>query len=122
MVALASGVNNLTGRSKVQFGACNSVFRLVFAFCLALSLVVATSGLTMSAVSFQTTDVSERAPAPSDEAAPCENGFICSVFALTYRLGGTFSDADFQELVISLDRSFQRFSPPNVDLPPPRTT
>lgn len=121
MAARASDTKTCIGNSKKLFCRGDGLSRILISFCLLVALFVgATSDLARSA------GYGDRAAAelPVDnwhDAVPCDDGLICAANILTQRLGERSSDIEHSAVLISANVPRQKFTTPQVDLPPPRT-
>ena len=102
-------------------GLAKRAFRLFFSLSLAAAIFVAVTippapaadNHDAATVAHLSTDLFDR--------ALCDEGFVCSTYILSERLGDGFSDAEYQIRLISLEMPLRNLSTPQVDLPPPRS-
>jgi len=101
-------------------GLANRAFRLLFSLTLAVAVFLAVTIPPAHAAGNHGEAVVEHPSNDLHDKAPCDEGFVCSAYILLERIRDGFSNAEYRILLISLEVPLRNFSPPQVDLPPPR--
>ena len=118
---VSSGAKAQLRCDQMLSGPAKGALRLLFSLTLAAAVFLAVTSFSARAVDYHGEAAAEQPSNVLHDKAPCDEGFVCSAYILSGRLGTGFSDTEYRILVISLEIPFRNFSSPQVDLPPPRT-
>lgn len=117
---ISSGSNAWLRRSQMLTGPAKCAFRVFWSLTLVAAVFLAVTIPPAPSADYIAEVELEHSSNDIHAQAPCDEGFVCSAYIFSELLGGSFSDLEYQILLITLEMPLRKFSTPQVDLPPPR--